>query len=234
MSALAQLLDPEPQLDQGERKYLLDAAAAQTFWAIACERLRPQHDVADRPVAYSRTTYYDTPDLAYFRSGQHAVARRLRVREYAHAACLDEVPVVGERCFVELKQSAGGMRSKERVEVGAAAVPAELARLSGERELLPCVATWYRRRALTDDAGDLRVTLDDRLLLCRPRPLGAPFHDLAPGELYGLGPEFILEVKSWGRPPAWLACALASLKEAVGFSKFMLGMTAVHAELRAA
>lgn len=228
MNAVAQLFEPGPLLDQGERKYLLDAHAAAGFWAIACDRLRPQIDVKDRPVAYSRTTYFDTPDLAYFRSGRSAVAQRLRVREYAHAASLDEVPVVGGRCFVELKQSSGGLRSKTRLECAPHEVPGRLAELTDERRLEPCVATWYRRRALSDDAGTLRVTLDDRLMLCRPCSLGSEF-ELAPDQIVGHGPAFILEVKTFdGPPPAWLRHALVGLDEAVGFSKFMLGMRAIE------
>ena len=228
MNALAQLVDPGPELDQGERKYLLDATAAEAFWTIAMAHLRPQLDVDARPVAYSRTTYFDTPDLAYFRSSQSGIARRLRVREYAHSARLDEAPVVGERCFVELKQSSGGLRSKTRVAVGAADVPTQLAVVAGESSLQACVATWYRRRALTDDTG-LRVTLDDRLLLCKPRPLGSAF---AEPEIVGRGPAFILEVKHWDAPPTWLAHALAGLEEAINFSKFMLGMRAVSSTMR--
>ncbi len=229
MTALAKLVDTGPQLDQGERKYLLDAPAAEAFWSIATEHLRPQLDVDARPVAYSRTTYFDTPDLAYFRStSQGGVARRLRVREYAYSADPDAVPVVGSRCFVELKQSSGGLRSKTRVAVAAADVPAQLVAVAGESALQPCVATWYRRRALTDDTG-LRVTLDDRLLLCKPRPLGSAF---AEPEIVGRGPAFILEVKHWDAPPTWLAHALAGLEEAINFSKFMLGMRAVSSTMR--
>lgn len=228
MTALAQQYEPEsPALNESERKYLLDADAARAFWEVASAHLRPQYDDCARPVAYSRTTYYDTPDLSYYRSCRGEVARRLRVREYAHAPDPSQPPLVGDRCFVELKQSAGGKRSKTRVAVRADEVPAQVAQLAG-MPLSPCVATWYRRRALTDDALRLRVTLDDYLLLCRPRPLGSSFDELSPGEILGRGPDYILELKTWDPFPSWLADALRGLPEAVGFSKFNLGMRAVE------
>lgn len=229
MTALAKQYVPasSPALDESERKYLLDADAATRFWEIASAHLTPQEDDRARPVAYSRTTYYDTPDLSYYRSCKSEVARRLRVREYAHAADPARPPVVGDRCWVELKQSSHGKRSKVRVAVSADEVAAQVAQLAG-MPLSPCVATWYRRRALTDAAQGLRVTLDDYLLLCRPRPLGSSFEGLSPGEVLGRGPEFVLELKTCDRLPAWLTDALVGLHEAVGFSKFNLGMRAVE------
>lgn len=221
-----------PVLDEGERKFLVEADAARAFWEIATAKLQPRVEVDARPIAYSRTTYYDTPDLAYYRSGHTAVARRLRVREYGHAAHTDELPVLGDQCFVELKQSANGMRSKARRMVDTAQVPASLTELAGDATLEPCVATWYRRRALTDGANTLRVTLDDHLMLCRPRPLGSSFSPLTDDEIVGHGPAFIVEVKSFGPFPGWLSRALEGLQEAVGFSKFMLGMGAVEQSMR--
>jgi hypothetical protein len=216
-------------LEERERKYLLDGDSARAFWAVASSCLLPQHDGDARPYAYVRTTYFDTPDLAYFRSCHGPIARRLRVREYAKAAHADETPVLADRCYLELKQSAEGMRAKTRVALRHDEVEAQLATLAGA-PLAPCVATWYRRRALVDDATRLRVTLDERLLLCRPTPLGGSFGALRPHDVLGHGPPFVLEIKLSGSTPAWLASALGGMHEAVGFSKFMLGMSAIAAQ----
>jgi hypothetical protein len=178
-------------------------------------------------VAYSRTTYYDTPDLSYYRSCRGPVKRRLRVREYAAPSDADEPPVVlTDRCFLELKCSTGDARTKNRVAFAPAELPSRLAAFT-DAPLAPTVATWYRRRALVDGAGMLRLTLDDRLLLCRPRPIGSAFGELGDGEILGRGPAFVLEYKCCGAPPAWLIDALEGLREATGFSKFQLGMHAV-------
>lgn len=216
--------DGESNLEQCERKFLPDGERARRVWEAAARHLRPEH--GDREIAYSRTTYYDTPDLAYYRSCRGSVRRRLRVREYAAPTRPDEAPVLTERCFLELKMSTGDRRSKTRLSLDPSEVPAQLATLTGA-PLAPCVATWYRRRALVDDTGLLRVTLDDQLLLCKPQPIGTPFTTLRTGDLLARGPAFVLEYKCCGTPPAWLVEALGDLREATGFSKFVLGMNAV-------
>jgi hypothetical protein len=214
----------ESNLEQCERKFLSDGEMARRVWAAAAHHLRPEH--GDREVAYARTTYFDTADLSYYRSCRGSVRRRLRVREYAAPTRPDEAPVLSDRCFLELKMSTGDRRSKTRLSLDPSEVPGQLAALTGA-PLAPCVATWYRRRALVDEGGLLRVTLDDRLLLCRPQPIGSPFAELGAGEVLARGPAFVLEYKCCGAPPAWLLDALGELREATGFSKFVLGMNAV-------
>jgi hypothetical protein len=147
-------------------------ATAARLLALASRHLRPEHGAA--AMAYSRTTYFDTPDLSYYRSSSGTVKRRLRVREYAVPSDADEPPVVTDGCFLELKQSAGNLRTKTRLALQPGDLPRQLAALT-DAPLAPCVATLYRRRALIDAVGQLRVTLDDRLMLCRPRPIGSPF-----------------------------------------------------------
>jgi hypothetical protein len=203
-----------------EVKYLPDAAAARAVWAVASQHLAPH---ADAPAfSYTRTTYFDTAERTFYRSR----GRRLRVREYASAADADAAPLVSARCFVELKQSWGGVRSKTRLAVCADEVPAGLAALA-DGELTPQVASCYRRRSLVDATGALRLTLDEQLRFCRPRRLGSPF--TAPGQhdQLALGPAFVLEYKAMGAPPAWLVAALAALPEAIELSKFVLGMEAL-------
>lgn len=224
--ALSLLQEVDPSLEERERKFLPEGAAARRIWELASQHLRPEH--GDAEAAYSRTTYYDTADLSYYRSCKSAVKRRLRVREYARPSGLDESPVFADRCFLELKCSTGDARTKSRIEVQPSndEVLRHLQSLT-EAPLAPTVATLYRRRALVDDRGLLRVTLDDRLLLCKPRPVGSPFASLDEGDILGRGPAYVLEYKCCGVPPAWLIEALHGLREASGFSKFQLGMHAV-------
>lgn len=225
MNALSMLQQGEVGLEQQrERKFLPDAGAAQALWSLASRYLRPEHGAAE--VAYSRTTYFDTPDLSYYRSCCGPVKRRLRVREYARPSDPDEPPVLADSCFLELKQSAGNLRTKTRLALHPREIAAQLQSLT-DAPLAPCVATLYRRRALVDDTGALRITLDDRLTLCKPQPIGTPLSALHPSDVLATGPSFVLEYKACGTPPPWLVRGLADLREAVGFSKFLLGMNAV-------
>lgn len=217
------LQSDDRQLEQRERKFLPDAGAARSFWKIASAHLRPEHGPG--AVSFSRTTYFDTPDLAYYRSCSGPVLRRVRVREYAIAPDPEGPPRRVEHCYLELKQSNASMRSKVRLRLQPEEVARELASLT-DASLAPCVTTWYRRRALVGDGG-LRVTLDDMLLLCRPLPVGSPFHRFDDQSILGSGPAIVLECKSTNVPPAWMIDALAGMREELGFSKFVLGMSAV-------
>ncbi len=219
----------DSNLEQCERKFLPDGEIAREIWAAASRHLRPEHGDQGE-VAYARTTYYDTPDLTYYRSCRGSVRRRLRVREYGAPSHPDATPVLSDRCFLELKMSTGDRRSKTRLALHPSEVPGQLSALTGA-PLAPCVATWYRRRALVDETGLLRITLDDRLLLCRPQPLGSAFNELTASDLLGRGPAYVLEYKCCGAPPAWLIDALGDLREATGFSKFVLGMNAIAASV---
>jgi len=99
-----------------EQRYILTRAQAIGFYeAIGPRALLELYD-AERPICYTRTTYLDTDDYAYFRSCDEPVARRLRIREYAAAYAVGETPVLSGMCFLELKQSVGTTRSKIRLE----------------------------------------------------------------------------------------------------------------------
>lgn len=207
---------------QHEHKYLLDADAARFVWAAASAHLKPMEDPA-RPIGFARTTYFDTRDLAYYRSARGPIARRIRVREYATATAPGAPPRLSDRCFLELKQSAGGLRVKTRIELEPETVAERLAS-HPDAPLAPVLTTWYRRSSLAED-GCLRVTLDDEVCYCAPTAVGSPCAG-APPRVLARGPAFVLEVKRWGDAPAWLRRALRGLEEAVDFSKFSSGMQA--------
>jgi hypothetical protein len=225
-------------LSRGEMRRFLDAIAARA----AIEIYDPQ-----RPISYTRTTYLDTNDLAYFRTGDGAPARRLRIREYALAATAKDAPVLSGTAFVELKQHDGPARSKVRF----AASPAEIARLLGHREagpsrtmtaaqaeiarelalptMAPRLGTWYRRLCLTAEGRRVRITLDENLTFCQPQPIGEAGALAAPREreVVAAFPARVLEIKHCGEMPFWLGPALESLQPAESFSKFRMGMTAL-------
>ncbi len=226
-------------LSRGEMRRFLDAVAARAAVEI--------YDPA-RPISYTRTTYLDTDNLLYFRSGDAEPARRLRVREYAVAAAPKDDPVLSGVAFIELKQHAGDARSKVRL----GATPSGIMRLLRERGALeqaaapesalaaiavelalptmaPRLATWYRRLCLTGEGRRVRITLDENLTFCRPQPIGQIGDPATPGEreVIAAFPARVLEVKHCGEMPLWLGPALESLQPADSFSKFRMGMTAL-------
>jgi VTC domain len=209
---------------QRERKFVLESSTAEQFWSIASAHLRPA-DVG-RFKQYVRTTYFDTEDLSYLRSNRGSVSRSLRVREYGVANGAG-IPVMMGACFVELKQSAGGLRLKSRTPVLPHDVPRYLARQSGS-QLRPCMTTWYHRAALQDPGDTIRLTLDEGLAFCKPIALGSPCDGPVPPNVVARGPERVLEVKLRGQMPSWLAQSLRGLSETVGFSKFRVGMAAME------
>jgi hypothetical protein len=230
-----------------ELRFLLSRAEMRRFLDAVAARAAVEIYDPTRPISYTRTTYLDTDDLGYFRSGEGEPARRLRVREYAVAAAPKDDPVLSGVAFIELKQHAGDARSKVRL----AATPSEIARLVDARGALeperapnsalaaiahelalpsmaPRLATWYRRLCLTADGRRVRITLDERLTFCRPQPIGAAGDPAAPRarEVVAAFPARVLEVKHCGEMPLWLGPALEALQPADSFSKFRMGMTA--------
>jgi hypothetical protein len=235
-----------------EQRFLLTRAQTVTFLrAVSTHAVPELHDHA-RPLAFTRTTYLDSVDLAYLRSCAGRVARRLRVREYAVASNLVEPPLLTGDCFLELKQSAGAVRSKLRLEAPRATLErilagsidsddvlgildpdrqAALAAFRAEvsaRRPVPCLTTWYRRSSLSGESGRVRITLDQGLSFCEPQPLGDAGDVAAPSEVIARGPARILEIKLHGERPAWLTRATAGLVAAPAFSKFQMGMVALR------
>lgn len=250
MSCLARARDlpepgPETELKFGVRGLPLTRFLRAVDGHVALEVFDPL-----RPVQYTRSTYLDTMDLLYFRSGSEpsTLARphpprgprvRLRIREYAAGRTGADVPLLTGLCFLELKESEGRRRTKVRWRApaglvralvasggqlagGAWAPPEILARLRADRPG-PVATTWYRRRALVGDG--VRITLDDEIAFAGPVPPGAPGQPAAPAGAVAAAPlGDLLEVKHVGPAPAWLAAALTLLPAPASTSKFELAM----------
>jgi hypothetical protein len=243
-------------VEHEERFVLTRAQVTRVFAAIGGRATVETYDAA-RPIAYTRTTYFDTDDSVYLRSCQGPITRRLRLREYAMAASLEDTPVLSSMACLELKQNTGTARSKVRIQADPALLRllierrgqrdpafASLEPLSAlttlQREfavssIAPRLTTWYRRAAMTAELGRLRITLDERLTFCRPPVVGVIGAEVAPSpeDVVAPGPGRILEIKYWGERPLWLARALDGLEPALEFSKFKMGMAAIQRKLQA-
>jgi hypothetical protein len=240
-----------------ELRFLLTRAEAARFLDGAAGRASKTTYDPDRPISYTRTTYFDTADAVYLSPAAGEPARRLRIRQYATAGAPDEPPVFSGVGFVELKQHLGAARSKLRLAATAAEIAALLADpqaavraalASGRDETPACIvaqelaiatmaprlSTWYQRTCLTVTGEPLRITLDEGLQFCRPQPSGRAGRPAAPTsrDVAAAFPARILEVKHCGCLPAWLESLLAGLRPAPAhFSKFRIGMEALAHEL---
>jgi hypothetical protein len=240
-----------------EERFILTRAQVTEFFKAIGGRVTLETYDRGRPIAYTRTTYFDTDDSVYLRSCDGPIARRLRLREYAMAASLEDAPVLSAIACLELKQTMGTARSKVRLQASPTLLR-RLIELRGQRDpavasleplsalatmeqqlAIPTMAarltTWYRRASMTAESGRLRITLDERLTFCRPQHVGVVGAEIAPSptDVIAPGPARILEIKHWGDRPVWLAWALHGLEPARGFSKFATGMAAMSERLRA-
>ena len=240
-----------------EERYVLTRAQVTRFFAAIGRRAAVETYDRARPIAYTRTTYFDTDDSLFLRSCDGPVARRLRLREYAMAASLEDAPVLSSLACLELKQNAGTARSKVRLqadpgvlrqliegrgrhEEAFSALEPLSALATLERELaIPSIAprltTWYRRASMTAESGRLRITLDERLTFCRAQIVGVVGAEVAPdpSDIIAPGPARILEIKYWGDRPVWLSWGREGLEPERGFSKFKMGMAALNRKLDA-
>lgn len=235
-----------PSSVEHERKFLLASADVAAFLGAITDRLQRCVFDPQRPVAFARTTYFDTHDLADLRATSDHGSRHLRVREYASAAVGGALRF-GACSFLELKERRGRTRRKLRLQappavierlvcgrgrldeltrqrLGQPAAVDALARLLAARAHQPQVATWYRRTAFVAEASAVRITVDRDVAYLAPGRLGRPGEAVALSTVLATGPEVVLEVKHLGAAPSWLDRGLAALPEARGFSKFRHAM----------
>ncbi|WP_224361208.1 VTC domain-containing protein [Hyalangium versicolor] len=231
-----------PMLDH-ERRFLPPQAAVEAFLNATGPYTEPRLYASDYPYAFTRTTYFDTQELALLSSRGTGRAQRLRLREYAGAAELGQPAVLTGLRYFELKVTSGERRMKSRCPVSGAEAEALLtgAPLSDEstagallKQFLatpvkPWVTAWYRRTTHETSDGRVRITLDEDLLFALPP---APGSSALPSQVLQRSPAALLEVKWQGRPPFWLEHALRLLgpSESQG-SKFEQGMRALFGGL---
>ncbi|WP_224242212.1 VTC domain-containing protein [Hyalangium gracile] len=227
-----------PVLDH-ERRFQPPREAAEAFLRATGPFTEPRLYASDYPYAFTRTTYFDTQELALLHSRGSGRAQRLRLREYAGAAELGQAPVLTGLRFLELKVTSGERRMKSRCPVSAEEAEAllsgaPLSEASAAGALLgqfvqapvkPWVTAWYRRTTHETSDGRVRITLDEELTFALPPMPGSP---AAPTRLLQRAPSALLEVKWHGRSPFWLEHALRRLEpsETQG-SKFEQGMRAL-------
>lgn len=226
--------DLDPELEQ---RFLVAPDEARGFLArVASEIPADVFDPA-RPIAFVRTTYFDTDDLELFRSQRR---RRVRLREYAGSPGPEGIPTLTGDCAFELKEGSDRVRRKARV-VGDRVdlmrllrrgpyrpIDPDLARAAADvrcGRLRPRLTTFFRRRSYTGEL--MRITLDELLVFARPVRLGRAGEPAEPGEVIGRGPPLVLEVKLAAPRPAWLDEATRDFLLMTRFSKFKGGMLAL-------
>lgn len=241
--------DTEKWRDQRERRFELSRVDAEQVLVELGSNLPVVTYKDGPPTTLVATIYFDTKNGDYLTramSGEGSIVK-VRAREYFSVSDDDERKIVARlsECYLERKQRIGSIRNKERARISKAqlepiihhrvALPANCEFLRSEiedRDLQPALISMYERRVWGH--GQLRITLDERIRYynpsdkvygdtldaCSPDLLGAPT---------ALGPKRLLEVKHSAQiaTEAWLTTLLASLPEAVGFSKFIDGMTAL-------
>ena len=229
-----------------ERRHLLDRGDVKELLtrlrAVAKERLYDP----ERPYAYARTVYLDTPELEYLQSSTRGTTRRVRIRRYASAAT-----PVGPACYVgasylEVKESSALGRAKLRIAVPAPAVSrlvhggltletyagslstfpvlADLSRKLRSHLLSPTIATWYRRRSFVAVKDEVRLTIDQELSYCLASAADLDAERAGPDRAYRRGDPVVVEVKWRGDLPAWVDDVFAGFPEAHLFTKYRAGM----------
>lgn len=214
-----------------ERKFVVPADSAARF----LERIesRTALELADpaRPVSYNRTTYLDTPDRFFFRSSRNAVARKLRIREYATARVTGAPPAFSSDIYFEVKESGEGFRSKIRIPFSSP-IAEILSRepfrdVLGARPIVPVLTTFYRRVRRTCLDVPVSVTVDTDVRFSPPVDPGCAL--ICSHPLFFLR-HSIIELKTTGALPAWLLDELDPSDEAATFSKFEHGMRLLGGE----
>lgn len=214
-----------------EKKYLLSEAQYEALFARVGSHLRPD--------AFGRSTvlslYLDTPDHRIIRNSIEAVdyKEKLRLRSYG-------TPGADSTVFLELKKKYGGIVYKRRAAMTLAQAQRYLQTLARpfdsqimaeidwamrlyDRPQGAMLIACEREAWVDDKQPDLRLTFD-RNIRSREHDLrlerGSAGEDLLPGGTV------LLEIKTAGAMPLWLAGALDAEKILPGsFSKYGVAYT---------
>ena len=194
-----------------EERFLLTRAQVTRFFASLARHAAVEIYDRERPIAYTRTTYLDTDDFAFYRSCDRpggAPAAVSRIRDGGVAGRRAD-PVVArrpgaqaDRRDVALEGAAVGDADRaaaaDRTPAGSATIRSRSSSSCAlgviQQELrhptmAPRLTTWYRRAALTAESGRIRITLDERLTFCRPQIGGVIGAEVAPtpSDIFAVG-----------------------------------------------
>ena len=244
-----------------EVKFELGSAAAAFLRAAIARELPVFEFVPGCPFSYLTTVYFDTADRRFYERARadHDDNDKVRVREYAYRRDDGSFATSGE-CFLELKQSRGGVVVKTRLAtpkslvgrvLACAPLPEGTNAFGRQRSAYDVLcdflarfrvrvasAVAYRRQVFQVDEDELRITFDDEIAIYAPPPdLYAALEALTPATLgvpirrFG---SVITEIKcSSGEYPEWLRRALRN-HSSKPLSKFTSSFgSLIQGELRA-
>ncbi len=231
---------------RSERRFVVSPELAATISRQVASRLAPQVFDRGRPIAYTRTTYYDTPRHALYRT-LHPDCR-VRLREYGAAVDESASPELSGISYLELKSIEGEWRTKIRLRLPSqhgvhradgfrlawdrllAELPADLVLPCDLRDanLVPRVTTVYRRRSWASEDGAVRITLDSGLIGSSPILVADAPDRFEPVGSIDFGDRRVVEVKSVGAVPDWLERVLGGVPVTEQFSKFRWGVAALY------
>ena len=200
-----------------EKKYLVNEEQKNALFAIIADKLVPDQ--------YGRSTvcslYLDTPDYLLIRNSIDAKAykEKLRIRSYG-------APKAEASVFFEIKKKYKGVVYKRRVlmplveaykyiDTGIPPMDTQIMReidylMRFYRQPKPNVCILCEREAFfSKDSPNVRLTVDENLRYRQGFPTDENIKDGTPivGER-----EYILEIKTPGAMPLWLADALSKCK----------------------
>ena len=241
--------EPTLEVDK-ERRFLVSTELADHIAALAGTYFSPQLYHQTRPLAFTRTTYFDTAEHDLYRSRRPHC--RVRLREYACAAAASGCPQFTGVSYLELKSTTAATRTKIRIGTTGhdlhsaaafqvewqrllAVIPAELSLARGLRHarLAPCVTTHYQRRSFRSGDHSVRVTIDSELAMSSPILVAQAPAQFQPATSIGYGAERIVEIKSKNGVPRWLDDVVGDIREERAFSKFRWGVATLYPEAAA-
>lgn len=238
------------QNSEREYRYQLASTEARAFVREAEQYMSLDVHNKDRPVSYTRTTYFDAPNRALAKSCHEHVTHRLRVRQYASSTTTRDEPRFERLAFLEFKKSSGATRVKSRYGTHPEALKnmlfgnssateeaerealeseptlGEFAKAIRRNEYQQVFSTWYRRMSLS--CPNVRITIDENVHFCSPQPIGMAGTSARPNHTFNVLSGRIVEIKLAGATPPWLATAMTALPATSTPSKFQRGLAAIE------